>query len=490
MSDARQAYTEIIRSSFFHFLWQVFRQLHPGKDVVFHRGAYLEALCYCLEQVMAGGKRNVIANVPPRYLKSITVSVALPAFILGHRPSAKFLVASYGDKLAENHARDFNTIMESAFYRAAFPQTSIKSMQKFDLITTRGGRRTAVTAGGAVTGFGADFIIIDDLSKAGDMNSPVERQSIRNFYDEVLYSRLNDKSSGSVIAIMQRLHEDDLVSYLSEKGSFDHLVLRAIAEEDESFPLSGGRIWTRKKGEALCSEHENLATLEDIRKQIGLQAFAAQYQQNPTVPGGNRLKWSLFKTYGPKFDLSRSNFQQVVQSWDTAFSGLPTSDYAVCMTWGYCQGKWYLVDLLRQRLDYPPLEAAALRLNKLWNPDHILIEDAASGPSLIQSLTIRHTLGRKVKALKPAVDKIMRLDAQIAKLDEGIFHVPNEAPWLAALKAECLAFPGKYDDQVDALSQFLYWTGTRRGYRATSPDPGPAPQPRINRLWSHRNLLE
>lgn len=489
MSDTRQAYNEVIRTSFFHFLWQVFCHLHPGGGVAFHRGAYLETLCHLLEQVMAGNKRNVIANIPPRHLKSITVSVAFPAFVLGHRPSAKFLVASYGDKLAENHARDFNAVMGSQFYRSAFPRTTIKSLQKFDLVTTHGGRRTAVSVGGAVTGLGADFIIIDDLSKAGDMNSAVERQNIRTFYDEVLYSRLNDKSTGSVIAIMQRLHEDDLVAYLSEKGSFEHLVLRAIAEEDERFALSGGRIWTRKMGEALCPEHENLDTLAEIRKQIGPLAFAAQYQQNPTVPGGNRLKWGLFETYGPEFDTSRARFQRVVQSWDTAFSGLPTSDYSVCMTWGYTEDKWYLLDILRQRLEYPRLENAALRLSQRWNPDDIIIEDMASGPSLIQSLTIRHRLGRKVQGLKPANDKIMRLEAQIAKLEEGIFHVPAEAPWLAAFKAECLAFPGKYDDQVDALSQFLYWTGTRRGHRATSPPPGPAPQPRTRRLWHHRNLL-
>lgn len=202
MSESRHVLNSLLRVSFYHFLWRVFLHLHPSPEAKFHRGQHTAALCHALEQVMSGRVPHLIVNMPPRNLKSITVSVALPAFVIGHKPDAKFLVSSYGDKLAENLARNFTSVVEADFYREAFPQTVIQSSQKYDLITTAGGRRTAVSVGGAVTGLGADYLIIDDVSKAGDINSPTERQKVKDFYNEVLYTRLNDKSSGRVIAIM------------------------------------------------------------------------------------------------------------------------------------------------------------------------------------------------------------------------------------------------------------------------------------------------
>ncbi|MBB4051270.1 hypothetical protein GGR20_000888 [Devosia subaequoris] len=220
-------------------------------------------------------------------------------------------------------------------------------------ITTGNGGRKAGSLGGAVTGFGADLIIVDGLMKASDASSPVERQRARDYYEQSLLSRLNDKSTGQIIVIQQRLHEDDLPGHLLANKQFEHLDLPAV-------PIGLRRLRHRVKGEALCPEREPLQVLEQLRVEMGPAVFSAQYQQDPTPPGSNRLRWEWFGTYEP--DLTRSDFQYVVQSWDTALTAEPTSDFSVGMTWGLRNGQWYLLDLIREKLDFPDLKTLVLIL--------------------------------------------------------------------------------------------------------------------------------
>jgi hypothetical protein len=160
------------------------------------------------------------------------------------------IVASYGEDLARRHAADFRTIMQSAMYRRLFPATRIKprSNRADEMRTTRGGGRKAVSLGGAVTGFGADVIIIDDLMKAQEALSPRKREEVREYF---------------------------------EQGSFDHLNLPAIAEIEQRLPLYQGRVYRRRIGDLLSPEREPPETLDTIREQIGSYAFSAQYLQNP-----------------------------------------------------------------------------------------------------------------------------------------------------------------------------------------------------------------
>jgi predicted phage terminase large subunit-like protein len=151
-------------------------------------------------------------------------------------------------------------------------------------------------------------------------------------------------------------------------------------------------------------------------------------------------------------------FQRVVQSWDTGHSEEPTSSYSVCMTWGWREGQWYLLDLVRGRWEYPRLRAIANSLIDGWKPDFILIERASSGHSLFSDLWLRRDLGGKLRAIKPKVSKEERLEAATAELSDGKFKLPVDAQWLEDFRRECLSFPnGRNDDQVDALSQFVDW---------------------------------
>lgn len=483
MKEAHNLLQGVQQDNFYAFMRFVFDQLHPGRKFI--RADFVMAMCYALEQVAKGERTRQIITVPPRHLKSVTAAVALPAFIMGRDPSMKIIVASYGNDLAARHARDFRVITESPAFRRLFPRYQVDPRRdtSLEVETSLRGSYKVVSTGGAVTGFGADFIIIDDLMKAADARSDVHRERARAYYDETLYSRLNDKRRGAVVAIQQRLHEDDFVEHLLGKGDFHHLNLPAIAEQPERLPSYCEAWFTRKPGDILAPELESRETLDVMRREMGPAAFSAQYQQNPTPPGGNRIRWEWFGTYDAP--LARDAYQMVVQSWDTGMTAEPTSDWSVGMTFGFHAGHWHLLDVVRRRMDYPDLRREVIRLAQQWQPDTILIEDAATGKPLYQELRHDKSCGTRLHLAKPKTDKETRVEAATGKLESGLVLVPAAAGWLAELRAELLGFPNKkYDDQVDALTQFLIWTGTRacRGRQQRDPVTGRPIGQKLTRL--------
>ena len=364
--------------------------------------------------------------------------------------------------LSDKFARDCRALMQSSWYRATFATrltTQRAALQ--ELITTKGGFRLATSVGGVLTGRGADLIIIDDPLKPADAISDTRRAAVNDWYDGTLYSRLNDKSRGVVIVVMQRLHEDDLVGHLLNQEGWEILSFPAIAECDEEHVLDtpfGPRRFTRRTGEALHPARESLETLEQIRATIGVYNFASQYQQTPAPAGGGLVKESWFGRYDPKD--GPSSFDQIVQSWDTANKPAELADYSVCTTWGIKGSHFYLLNVLRKKLAYPDLKRAVVEQRALFNPTVILIEDRASGTQLIQDL-IEAGLSM-VTRFKPEGDKIMRLHAQTATIENGFVHLPREAHWLAGYLHELTQFPnGRHDDQVDSTSQALAWMKQR-----------------------------
>jgi len=458
------------RQHLFPFVWSGFELLHPGQRFI--PSWHVEAMCHALEKVASGATKRLVITVPPRHGKSICAAVALPAWLLGQDPGLKIMVASYGGDLAAKHARDFRTVLTSDWYGGLFPGTQLElgGNRVDEQITTAQGGRKAVSLGGAATGFGADLIIVDDLMKAQDAASAVERQRVKDYYEQTLLSRLNNKSSGRVIVIQQRLHEDDLPGYLLETGQFEHLNLRSIAVEDEAIPVGSGKVKRRHRGEALCPEREPLATLDELRIQMGASTFSAQYQQDPTPPGGNRVRWEWFGTYEGQPE--RAEFQWIAQSWDTALTAEPTSDFSVGTTWGFRENCWYLLDLARERLDFPDLKRRVRGLAERWRADLVLIEQAGSGYSLIQQLRHEDRIGSRYQYRRPNGDKVTRFEAQTARIETGRYLLPVRAPWLEEFRRELLAFPkGRYDDQVDSLVQFVEWSASRQGSGFVNRDP-------------------
>jgi predicted phage terminase large subunit-like protein len=458
-------YEFILRHDLMSFIERSFFELNPQNAFV--RSPHIEVMASRLEACRRGKIRRLVVNQPPRSLKSIAVSVAFPAWILGHNPAAQIICASYGQDLADKHARDCRTLMSSAFYQRLFPRTRLSTEKQSvnEFTTTAQGFRLSTSVGGVLTGRGADLIILDDPLKPDDAMSETRRNSVNEWYDNTLVSRLNSKGTGVIILVMQRLHQDDLVGHVRDQETWEVSSFPAIAREDEihliESPL-GRRRFERKAGEALQPERESLDTLKGIRQTIGGYNFASQYQQDPMPLGGAIVKTEWLRYYD-LCDLP-SGFTYIVQSWDTANKSGELNDFSVCTTWGITHDFYYLLSVFRKRFDYPGLKRAVLDQARMHHADKVLIEDKASGTQLIQDLKSEGMFGIEPYDPPPGSDKTLRLYSQTAEFESGHVLLPRSASWLEEYVRELLTFPGtKYDDQVDSTTQALAHLKTRRG---------------------------
>ena len=445
------------RKDFVSFVRKSFHVLAPS--AIFQMNWHICAIAHYLEQVRLGKIKRLIITVPPRSLKSIMCSVAFPAFVLGQDPTKRLIVVSYGADLAIKHGNDFRAVVNSVEYRAIFPGMRISAMKntQTEVVTTQNGFRLANSVDGALTGRGGDIIIIDDPIAALAALSQKSREHVRDWYFNTLLSRLDDKQNGAIVLVMQRLHEDDLAGVLL-RGSDEWTVLSlpAIAEQDERIPIGNRRFHYRHAGDVLHAERESRDVLESLRK-LSAETFAPQYQQQPVDPGGAMIKRVWVRRYD---QLPTSGL--IIQSWDVASKQGEENDYSVCTTWLVHEIKYYLIDVLRDRFDFPTLRRKVSEQAKLHKASHILIEDAGVGTALIQELKTAHL---PLIPVKPEYDKKIRMAIQSVKFENGQVFFPKEATWLAELEAELFAFPsGRHDDQVDSISQALghripsHWT--------------------------------
>lgn len=453
------AIIEGARRHFALFLHLVYSELHSNAKPL-ELAWYLKAISHALDDACSRPGARLVISVPPRHLKSVAASVALPAWQLGLDPSRRIMVATYSQDLARQHASQCNQIIKSEWCRQIFPELRLAAdgARALELKTTQGGGRKAVSVGGTVTGFGADLIIVDDCLKPDDALSETVRSGLLAWFDGTLQTRQNQAGKGVIISISQRLHEADLPAHLLEKG-YDHLCLPAIAEKDQKIPIGRGRWHHRKVGDLLGRSEHSRETFETERRSSGSRIFAAQYQQNPVAPEGNLIRLEWFGTYHEPPE--REQLYRVIQSWDTGMTDEPTSDYSVCTTWGYCEDSWWLVDVLRQRLAFPDLKRAVERQRRLWKPDHVLIEQAGLGHALWQEF--REQREWRPIMCTPKQDKETRLIGVTGQIESGLCRLPVDALWLDEFRKELQAFPfGKHDDQVDTMTQFLEYQ-LRRG---------------------------
>ena len=460
MVNDREVLQELLRHDFASFVAQVFSTVDGSQK--FLPNWHVEVMADWLTLAASGKLNRLIITLPPRYLKSICASVALPAWILGHDPTARIICVSYSDELAAKLARDCRKVMESVWYKWLFPKTRLSRHKKAanDFETTQGGGRFSTSVGGTLTGRGGNWIIVDDPSKPSEALSVARRNSVNQWFDNTIYSRLDNKETGVIIIIMQRVHQDDLVGHVKEKGHWEENCLPAIADFDEEFTIGDGHTVGRKAGEALHPERESLEKLEQVKQDIGGYNFEAQYQQSPVPEGGNLIKWDGFQYYD-ELPQPGNGSGRVTQSWDTAVSVSNNADWSVCTTWAIRGELFYLIDVFRQRLDFPSLKSKIVELKNQYDAHDVLIEDAGAAIGLIQQLKAEgkiYPIG-----IKPDGSKEDRMVAQSAVIEAKRVYIPNTASWLEDFRAEIVAFPsGKNDDQVDSLSQFLNWKLNRR----------------------------
>ena len=453
-TDRHALLRAVLRTDLSSFIHKSVGTVDPG--CAYQHNWHIDAIAHALEEVATRKTRRLVITMPPRSLKSISASVAFPAWLLGRNPRMNILAVSYAEALAEKLALDCLKIIEAPWYRDIFPRTCIAKGRgaRSDFATTLGGGRYSTSVGGALTGRGGDIILIDDPHKPEDAASEVKRKSVLEWYRSTLLSRLNDPINSPIVLIQQRVHEEDLAGFLLEQGDWQHLDLPAIAEDEATIDLGKRGTLTRAEGALLHPERLPMNLLEQRRSELGSYVFAAQYQQRPAPLDGGIVKWSWFKAYDQL--PTRQPEDRIVQSWDTASKADEANDYSVCTTWLVRDTMAWLMHIYRARLEFPDLRRKIDQLAKQHGAKHVLIEEAGSGVQLIQDLRRHSSFG--AIGIVPKDDKATRLLGVSHLIEAGNIAVPQDAPWLADFQREITLFPNrKHDDQVDSLSQFLGW---------------------------------
>jgi predicted phage terminase large subunit-like protein len=443
------------RNNFETFFERAFREINPRTP--YQPNWHVSALAHAFERCRKGELTRLAVVIPPRQLKSTLLTVALSAFLLGNNPSVKIICSSYAPHLAIGFHNNTRKIVGSPWFREAFPDFQVGSSDTqtfFD--TTEGGFRFATTPGGALTGIGADWIILDDPQKASDMLHESSRNEGKHLLDNTVYTRFNNQKTGVLIIVMQRLHEDDLIGHVMRPGSGWELIkIPMMAEEDLLYPISENIVHCFKKGSFLQPELFGQREFDQRQIEMGTSNFYAQYQQSPVPPAGNLFDWKWFRSA-----VAAPAFSEVIMSLDVAASK-DGGNYSAFTIWGHRDGNWYLIAAHRFQYELPEVRGRLLEFDKHYRPDLILVDGVGVGFGLVQLLKrdgLRHVESAKGSG------KVADAETVAPMIEAGrVFYLPN-APGLTAFRDEVIAFPkGKYDDQVDSMVQLL-----KRSFRVTS----------------------
>lgn len=439
-------------SRFVRTFWPV---VEPGH--AFLSNWHVDYVAEHLEAVTAGEIHRLAVNIPPRYMKSLLVSVFWPAWEWTDNPSLRYLFASYAASLSTKHSLDRRRILTDERYRLWYPGVELTGDQatKTEVENTARGTMVSTSVGGTATGKGGDRIVVDDPINPEEAYSDTKRETANRFFDHTLSTRLDDKKAGAIVLIMQRLHDDDPTGHVLEEDADEWVVVKLPAEAPEKvvvhFPRSGREV-VREAGEPLWEGREDKAELARMRKRLGPYGYAAQYQQEPVPLTGGLVDdswWRFYLEPPRRFDL-------VLQSWDCTFKDLETSDYVVGQVWGRVGARKYLLDEVRGKWDIVKTIAMVRRLSAKW-PAALtkLVEDKANGTAVIAML--RRELPGLIP-VEPQGGKVARLMAVLPTIEAGDVYLPDPKanPWVDDYRVEFRRFPrGKHDDRVDATSQAL-----------------------------------
>ena len=458
---------EVLRRSLHEFSVASWPILEPGTDFI--DNWHLEVIDDHLEAVTKGKIRNLIINIPPRCMKSTKVSVQWPAWEWTFRPQEQYLTASHADELATRDAFKMRLLIESSWYQARFSrQVTLRHDQnaKTRFVNMKNGHRIVTSVGGSAVGEGGTRRLVDDPHdpKKAMFSVPALKEVI-DWWDNVMVSRLNQPKIDATVIVHQRVHELDLTGHelKNHPGKYEHLCI-PMRWDGIIRKTCLGRYDPRKKlGELLWSARFGEMEVVKLERSLGSYGTAAQLQQQPAPLGGGLLKLAWFGEY----NTLPARFDRVVQSWDTAQKDEVLNAFSVCETWGAVGAAHYLLDVYREQVDYPRLKRDAIDLaardrQRYGRLDAVLVEDKASGISLIQDL--RRTRGYivPVLAIEPEGDKITRAATCSPTIEAGLVFLPEHATWRPEFESEVTKFPNSATkDQVDALSQYLNWSNSR-----------------------------
>lgn len=413
--------------------------------------------------------------LPPRHGKSELVSRRFPAFVLGRNPDARVIGTSYSGSLASSMNRDVQRIIESPKYQELFPNTKLGGMQSKDAssrsylrnssefeVVGHSGSYLSAGISGSLTGYGADYAIIDDPIKTRkEAESIAYRNSVYDWFTSTLYTRL--EKDACILITLTRWHEDDLAGRLlrlaKDDPNADQWVVINYPAIYESSVTYTDPTDPRKHGEALWPEKYNIDRLNTIKATIGSYDWSALYQQSPSPPGGAIFQrdWMQFYKQAP------TEFDFIMQSWDFTFKDTASSDFVVGQVWGRKEANYFLLDQIRAQLSFTNSIKAILTMTAKW-PRAIgkIVEEKANGPAIINSL--RGQISGLIP-FSPQGSKVERAQSVTPLFEAENVYLPHPgiAPWVHDYIEELVSFPnGLNDDQVDATSQALLFLSGKR----------------------------
>ena len=447
IAEARKAVTKQKAASDFmayvNYVWPSF--IH---------GRHHEKMARAFERVARGEVKRLIINMPPRHTKSEFASYLLPSWFLGMYPGKKIIQTSHTAELAVGFGRKVRNLVDSDAYKDIFPDVALQSDSKAAgrWATNYGGDYFAIGVGGAVTGKGADLLIIDDphseQEAALSETNPEIYDKTYEWYTSGPRQRL--QPGGAIVVVMTRWSKKDLTGQ----------VLKAAAQRS-------GEEWEvidfpaiLPSGKPLWPQFWSLKELSALKEELPNGKWMAQYMQQPTSDVSAIIKREWWQIW-PDDDAPFCEF--LIQSWDTAFLKTERSDYSACTTWGVFykpdslginRANIILLNAFKSRMEFPELKQRAMQEYKEWNPDTLVVEAKAAGSPLIFEL---RAMGIPVQEFTPTKgnDKIARLNSVADIFASGMVWVPNTS-WAEELVEEVASFPsGEHDDMVDSMSQAL-----------------------------------
>ena len=440
------------------------KQMWPS----FIGGRHHAKMADAFERVARGECKRLIINMPPRHTKSEFASYLLPAWFLGKYPGKKVIQTSHTAELAVGFGRKVRNLVDTEHYHKVFPnlvlQADSKAAGRWN--TSKGGDYFAIGVGGAVTGKGADLLIIDDPHSEQEAalaeTNPDIYDKTYEWYTSGPRQRL--QPGGSIVIVMTRWSKRDLTSQ----------VLKAAAQR-------GGDEWEviefpaiLPSGNPLWPEFWPMEELQVLKEELPNSKWMAQYQQNPTGDYSAIIKREWWQLWDSE-DAPQCEF--ILQSWDTAFEKTQRADYSACTTWGVFyqpddageqQANIILLNAFRERMEFPRLKQAAIDEYKEWEPDSVIIEKKASGSPLLYEL---RSMGIPVQGFTPTRgnDKISRVNSVADIFASGRVWAPA-THWAEEVIDEVASFPsGQYDDFTDTVSMALH-RFRQGGYVGTTLD--------------------
>ena len=411
----------------------------------FIEGKHHKIISEKFDKLATGEIKRLIVNMPPRHTKSEFASTLLPAWMIGREPKLKIIQTTHTGELAVRFGRKAKTLIDSPEYQEIF-QTRLRedSQAAGRWETAQGGEYFAAGVGGAITGRGADLLIIDDPHSEQDAMNMTALERAYEWYTSGPRQRL--QPGGKIVCVMTRWNTKDLTGILLKNQSEPKSDQWDIVEFPAIMP-SGKPVWP---------EYWKLDELESVKASLSLGKWNAQWMQNPTSEEGAILKREWWKDWDKDYI---PKLEHVIQSYDTAFMKKETADYSAITTWGIFRenedspAQLLLLDAVKDRFEFPELRRVAKEQYDYWQPETVLVEAKASGLPLTYEL---RNMGIPVVNYTPSRgnDKHTRVNSVAPLFESGNIWAPLSKQFAQEVIEECAAFPfGDHDDLVDSTTQ-------------------------------------